>query len=71
MAVAQQRTRVDVYRDDSSRKGYAIIDEKTGRIDTYDKESRRTGYGVVRPDGRIDFYRPDGSTAGSGTKTKR
>ena len=48
MAVAQERTRVDLYREDSSRKGHAIIDEKTGRIDTYDKESKRTGYGVVR-----------------------
>lgn len=71
IAVAQERTRVDLYREDSSRKGYAIVDEKTGRIDTYDKESKRTGYGVVRPDGRVDFYRPDGSRAGSGRTDKR
>ena len=71
MAVAQERTRVDLYREDSSRKGHAIIDEKTGRIDTYDKESKRTGYGVVRPDGRMDVYRPDGSRAASGRTDKR
>ena len=71
IAVAQDRTRVDLYKPDGSREGYAILNEQTGRIDTYDKESRRTGYGVVQPDGRVDLYRPDGSRAGSGRTDKR
>lgn len=65
-AVAQDRTRVDLFKPDGSRQGYAIVDERTGRVDVYDKDSRRTGYGVVQPDGRVDHYRIDGSRAGTG-----
>lgn len=70
-ALAQDRTRVDLYDVKSARKGYATIDEKTGRIDTYDASSRRTGYGVIQPDGRVDLYRLDGSRAGSAVKERR
>jgi hypothetical protein len=69
-AFAQDKARVDLYDKHSNRRGYAIVDEKTGRVDTYDKESNRTGYGVVRPDGRVDRYRPDGERAGSAATSK-
>ena len=71
MALAQDRTRVDLYDKESNRRGYVTVDEKTGRLDTYDKESRRTGYGVVQSDGRVDPYRPDGSRASRGRSEKR
>jgi hypothetical protein len=60
-ALAQDRTRVDLYDKNSARQGYAVIDRDSGRIDTYDKDSRRIGYGVVRPDGRLDMYKLDGT----------
>lgn len=69
-ALAQDRTRVDLFDKNSERRGYAIVDEKTGRIDTYDKNSNRTGWGKVALDGKVDLYRPDGSRAGSATATK-
>lgn len=69
-ALAQDRTRVDLFDKEGRREGYVIVDEKTGRIDTYDKSSKRTGYGVVQPDGRVDLYRKDGSRAGSATTSK-
>lgn len=69
-ALAQDRTRVDLFDKNSRREGYAVIDERRGTIDTYDTESRRTGYGVIRPDGRVDFYRPDGKRAGAGVESR-
>jgi len=68
---AQERTRVDLFDKESSRRGYAIIDHAAGRIDTYDKDSRRTGYGVVQADGRVDRYAPDGRRLGTTTPIPR
>ena len=71
-ALAQDRTRVDLYDAQSRREGYAILDRESGRVDTYDKDSKRTGYGKVAPDGRVDRYRLDGSREGSAvTKPKK
>jgi hypothetical protein len=66
-AFAQDKSRIDLYEADGRRAGSAIIDERTGRIDTFDRDSRRTGYGVIRPDGRVDRYRTDGSRDGRAT----
>lgn len=59
------QTRVELYNADSSRKGYAIVDEKSGRVDFYDNGSRRTGWGVIRPDGRVDTFTVDGRRLGT------
>ena len=59
-APAQDRTRVDLYRADGSREGYATIDERTGRADFYDRSSRRTGYGQVDSTGRVERFDTQG-----------
>ena len=69
-ALAQERpdrTRVDLYRPDATRKGHVIVDQQTGRVGTFDERSRRTGWGRIERDGRIDLYRNDGTRAGSAT----
>ena len=63
---AGERIRVDLFRTDGSRQGYAGIDRETGRVDTYDARSRRTGYGRVYQDGRLDLFAPAGTRAGQG-----
>ena len=55
-ALAQDRTRVDLYGKNSERKSYAIIDRETGRVDFYDPSSRRTGYGKVDDAGRVERF---------------
>ena len=70
IAAADEKTRIDRFTKDSARRGYVIIDEKSGRVDTYDKDSKRTGYGVVRPDGRVDRYDTEGRRRGSITPRK-
>jgi hypothetical protein len=55
-AVAQERTRVDLYDARSRRQGYVIIDDQSGRIDIYDSHSRRLGYGRLAPDGRMERF---------------
>lgn len=67
-ALAQEKTRAELYKADGSREGYAVVDEKSGRVDIYDKSSRRKAYGVEQPNGRTDFYRPDGTRAGSAVR---
>ena len=62
-ALAEEK-RIDLYKRDGSRKGYVIVDEKSGRLDTYSRDGRRTGWGRIAPDGQTDLYRLDGSRAG-------
>jgi hypothetical protein len=63
-AVAQDRTRVDLYDTQGRREGYAVIDRDSGRVDLYDRDSRRTGYGRIQPDGKVDLYDPRGGRRG-------
>ena len=69
-AAAQDRTRVDLYDAKSRREGYAIIDRESGRVDAFDKNSKRTGYGKIAPDGKLDLYRPDATSAGTSTRER-
>ena len=64
-ALGQDRTHVELFNKQSRHDGHVILDPGGGRIDTYDRESRRTGYGVMRPDGRVELYHPDGTRAAS------
>jgi hypothetical protein len=57
---AQDRTRVDLYRQDGQRNGYAIVDRESGRVDFYDASSRRTGYGKVDDTGRAERFDTQG-----------
>lgn len=60
-ALAQDRTRVDLYDTGSRRQGYAIVDRETGRVDYFDQRSRRTGYGTVDPQtGRAERFDASG-----------
>jgi hypothetical protein len=52
----EDRTRIDLFKPDGRREGYAIIDRKTGRVDFYDASSRRTGHGKVDDTGRIERF---------------
>lgn len=56
--------RVDLFRPDGTRTGYAVVDRQTGRVDFYDTQSRRTGYGKVQPSGRIERFGLDGKRQG-------
>lgn len=64
-AVAQDRTRVDLYDARSRRQGYVIMDESSGRLDVYDTHSRRLGYGRIAPDGRLERFDRDGRREGA------
>jgi hypothetical protein len=55
-ASAQDRNRVDLYRPDGQRAGYAIVDRESGRVDFYDPASRRTGYGQVDATGGVERF---------------
>ena len=55
-AAAQDRTRVDLFRPDGQRDGYAIIERESGRVDFFDRSSRRTGYGKVDDAGRVERF---------------
>lgn len=55
-ASPQDRARVDLYRPDGQRAGYAIVDRESRRADFYDPASRRTGYGQVDATGRVERF---------------
>jgi len=56
LCLAQDRTRVDLFKPDGQRAGYAIVDRESGRVDFYDPSSRRTGYGQVDATGRVERF---------------
>ena len=64
-AMAQDRTRVDLYDAKSRRQGYVIVDENSGRLDIYDNHSRRLGYGRVAPDERVERFDRHGRREGT------
>ena len=53
---AQDRARVDLFRADGQRDGYAIIERESGRLHFFDRSSRRTGYGKVDDAGRVERF---------------
>lgn len=66
-AIAEERTRVDLYDASSRRTGYVIVDPKSGRVDTYDARSNRTGWGRVdEQTGTLDLYDLKGNRTGTG-----
>jgi len=56
LCLAQDRTRVDLFKPDGQHAGYAIVDRESGRVDFYDPSSRRTGYGQVDATGRVERF---------------
>lgn len=60
--------RIDLFDTKSNRKGYIIVDPKSGRFDTYDTQAKRTGWGTItRESGDVQVYDKDGNRIGTGT----
>lgn len=54
---ASAQDRIEIFKKNGQRDGYAVIDRERGRIDTYDKNSNRTGSGYIdRYNNSITIY---------------
>jgi hypothetical protein len=53
-----------VIQDQTAETKARLTESPTGSINIYDAQSNRLGYWILRSDGSVDFFRPDGSRLG-------